>query len=87
MEALLVLGLIPGTNIQISFTAWLIMLALSPFFYKYAWPHIKPHLLDYSHKTYLELNKGLMVLMWVLMLTPTINHWPPYSNPSHRQGL
>lgn len=30
MYAFLVLGLVPGTNIQISFQAWLVMLALSP---------------------------------------------------------
>jgi hypothetical protein len=41
MYSFLVLGIIPGTNIQISFQAWLVMLALSPF----AGLALKPRLL------------------------------------------
>ena len=81
LDSIVVLGLIPGTNIQISFTAWLVMLALSPFFIKYVWrPKLAPWLGA-------ELQEGLIVLMWTLMLMPGLHHWPPYATPSHRQAL
>lgn len=44
MYSLLVLGYIPGTNIQISFQAWLIMLVVLPVIIKLSWPRLWPKL-------------------------------------------
>jgi len=44
MYAFLVLGLIPGTNIQISFQAWLGIMAGLPFVAALIWPHLRQHL-------------------------------------------
>ena len=85
MDSFVVLGIVPGTNIQISFTAWLVMLGLSPFFVKYLWlPVIAPRLSKWLKA---EAREAFIVLMWTLLLLPGLHHWPPYSTPSHRQVL
>jgi hypothetical protein len=51
MGNLLVLGLIPGTNIEISFQAWLVLMAVLPFAYKRS----KPRLLRWRDEVVVSL--------------------------------
>ena len=41
MQNLLVLGLIPGTNIAVSFQAWLLIMAVFPFVMRLAKPPVE----------------------------------------------
>jgi hypothetical protein len=77
----IVLGLIPGTNITISFTVWFIVLALFPYFHQYLW---RPVLAD---KVKEGLRESYLVLMWSLLLMPSLHHWPPYAMQARRQAL
>ena len=43
MYSFLVLGLIPGTNVQISFQAWLVLLACLPFAAVIAFKLLRPY--------------------------------------------
>ncbi len=73
MYTFLVLGLIPGTNIQIGFWGWIIIMGISVIVYRRYKAHIRQHVGNWWHQFDDDLEN--------------VPHEPLHANRLHLRGL